>query len=41
MSTIEESNQRAKEMCSGDYRYLYGVKGQPYTSDLVNFRRKR
>lgn len=35
MRTINESNQKAKEMCSSGYRYLYGGKGQAYTSSLV------
>lgn len=36
MNTIEKSNQLAKQMCAGNYRYLYGAKGQAYTRDLVN-----
>ncbi|MBO5070727.1 MAG: peptidoglycan-binding protein [Roseburia sp.] len=35
MRTIDESNARAKEMCAGGYRYLYGGKGQDYTTALV------
>jgi hypothetical protein len=36
MNTIEKSNQLAKQMCAGNYRYLYGAKGQAYTKQLVN-----
>ncbi len=36
MRTIAESNQRAKDMCANGYRYLYGGKGQDYTTGLVN-----
>lgn len=35
MRTIEQSNARAKEMCANGYRYLYGGKGQLYTTALV------
>jgi len=37
VNTVSESNKLAKEMCSKDtkYRYLYGGKGQKYTSALV------
>lgn len=35
MNTIKESNKLAKEMCSTNYRYLYGGKGQKYTKALV------
>ena len=36
MNTIEKANQLAKEMCASGYRYLYGAKGQDYTTGLVN-----
>lgn len=35
MRTIAESNKLAKSMCASGYRYLYGGKGQEYTSALV------
>lgn len=35
MRTVEQSNARAKEMCASGYRYLYGGKGQLYTTALV------
>lgn len=37
MITVEESNKLASQILkSNKYRYLYGGKGQPYTSSLVN-----
>lgn len=36
MRTVNESNAIAKEMCANGYRYLYGGKGQVYTTALVN-----
>ena len=35
-NSITTSNQLAKQMCSSGYRYLYGGKGQAYTTSLVN-----
>lgn len=35
-NTIEQSNELAKSMCTSGYRYLYGGKGQDYTTALVN-----
>lgn len=35
-NAITTSNQLANDMCSSGYRYLYGAKGQAYTSALVN-----
>lgn len=35
-NTIERSNQLANTMCSNGYRYLYGAKGQDYTTALVS-----
>lgn len=36
MSTVDQSNKLAIEICNGNYRYLYGGKDQPYTSTLVS-----
>lgn len=35
MNLVNTSNVLAMNMCTGNYRYLYGGKGQPYTSALV------
>ena len=35
MRSISESNNLAESMCKSGYRYLYGAKGQEYTSALV------
>lgn len=34
-NAISKSNELAKSMCKAGYRYLYGAKGQEYTSALV------
>lgn len=34
-NSVKESNKIAKQICSGNYRYLYGGKDVPYTSSLV------
>lgn len=36
MNTVAQSTALAKEMVGGGYRYLYGGKGQNYTTALVN-----
>ena len=35
MGTVAECNNKAKALCAGGYRYLYGAKGQLYTKQLV------
>ena len=35
-NSITTSNNMAKSMCTSGYRYLYGGKGQAYTTSLVN-----
>ena len=35
-NAITTSNQLANDMCRSGYRYLYGAKGQAYTSALVS-----
>lgn len=35
-NTVTKSNELAKNMCAGGYRYLYGAKGESYTTALVN-----
>lgn len=36
MRSIAESNNLAKTICAGKYKYLYGAKDQDYTSTLVD-----
>ena len=35
-NSVKKSNKLAKEICNGGYRYLYGAKGENYTTALVN-----